>query len=49
MIAKIIISDSGQHTQNKWEKMKVIWHEIANMRKGSKCRNGEIIAHQSDD
>lgn len=41
MIAKIIISNSGQHTQNKSEKMKVIWLEIANRRRGSKCRSRE--------
>lgn len=49
MIAKIIISDCGQHIQNKCGKMKVIWHWMGNMRKGKCVEAGEVIAHQSDD
>ena len=50
MIAKIIIPNSSQHTQNKWEKKKVIWHWIANTRREKHVsEQGGIIAHQSDD
>lgn len=50
MIAKIIISHSGQYTQNKWKKMKVIWHWMGNMRRRKRVsKQGEVIAHQSDD
>lgn len=50
MITKIIISTSSQYTHNKWGKMKVVWHRIANMRRGKRVsKHTGIIAHQSDD
>lgn len=51
MIAKIIISNSGQHTQNKWEKNEGYLALDYKHEMGEKCvlKQREIIAHQSDD
>lgn len=50
MIAKIIISNSGQHTQNKWEENEGYLALDCKHEKGGKrvLKQGEIIAHQSD-